>query len=86
MNPFSNDTQDVNLKLNKDQYQWLKNSSEFLTQETGCEVTPESVMMRLVQYGLPEFERELGKLRKRGNANREKVQRRLHLAYTRVEK
>ena len=58
----------VSIKLTDNQYRWLMNASRFLEAETGCDVTPSSLILHLVEYGLPSFEAELSKLRARGNA------------------
>ncbi len=58
----------VTIKLTDNQYRWLMNASRFLEGETGCDVTPSSLILHLVEYGLPGFEAELTKIRARGNA------------------
>jgi hypothetical protein len=61
--------QTISLKLSNSQIKWLTNTAHFIRNETGCEVNRESIMFRLMEKGLPEFERELTKLRAKANAN-----------------
>ena len=58
----------VALTLNATQRRWLENTARFLARETGCDVTPESIILRLVEHGLPAFEAELSRLRAKANA------------------
>ena len=56
------------LRLNAEQRRWLENTARFLARETGCDVTPASIILRLVEHGLPAFESELKRLRARANS------------------
>ena len=62
----------ITLKLTTEQYHWLENAARFLGDETGCEVSHGSIMMRLMEYGLPQFEQELQTLRAKANAGRKR--------------
>lgn len=57
----------LDLRLTENQYQWLANAARFLELQTGSEVTAASLIMHLVEYGLPRFEEEIERLRARGN-------------------
>jgi len=83
MNPLPEKTRLVALPLNQAQLRWLENAARFIESETGCEVTIESLMLRLMDLGRKDFERELEELRARSN---ERLQRfpRLELAYSRI--
>lgn len=83
MNPLPEKTRLVALPLNQAQFRWLENAARFIESETGCAVTIESLMLRLMDLGRKDFERELEELRARSN---ERLQRfpRLELAYSRI--
>lgn len=88
MNPSrpSDLTSTITLNLNPAQIRWLENAARFLEHETGCKVTIESLVLRLMETGVKPFQKELEDLRARGNAERHKRFRTLHLAYSRVAK
>jgi hypothetical protein len=58
----------ISLKLTPDQHQWLENTSRFIENETGCQVAMSSIILRLMEKGLPAFEEELLDLRARANS------------------
>jgi hypothetical protein len=62
----------ITLKLTHDQYQWLDHAARFIKEETGCEVSHASIMMRLMENGLPSFDEELQRLRAQANAGRKR--------------
>jgi hypothetical protein len=64
----SDEAETLALALNADQRRWLENTARFLARETGCDVTPASIILRLVEHGLPAFEKEIARLRTRSNA------------------
>ena len=57
----------VSLHLTPEQMRWLDNTARFLEHETGCEVSRRSVLMRLMEKGLPDFESELRHVRAAAN-------------------
>lgn len=80
MNPLS-ETSLISLKLTPEQHAWLENTSRFIEAETGCPVSHSSILMRLMEHGLPQFERDLQNLRAKANADRKRFPR-LQLIYT----
>ena len=62
----------ISLRLTPEQYRWLEHTARYLEGETGCEVTISSIMMRLMEKGLPLFEEELQSLRARANARKKR--------------
>lgn len=83
MNPDPN-SYVISLKLTKDQYEWIDQVARFIAAETGCQVSHSSVMMRLMENGLPAFEKEMEQLRSRNNRANRRFHK-LELVYTRVE-
>jgi hypothetical protein len=71
----------LTLRLTAQQQQWLDNAARFLAEETGCPVSHSSILMRLMENGLPQFERELEELRARSNAAKKRFPR-LQLIHT----
>ena len=65
----------ITLKLTAEQYHWLENAARFISDETGSQVSHGSIMMRLMENGLPHFEQELQALRARANAGRKRFPR-----------
>ena len=57
----------ITLRLTDNQRRWLENAARCLEHETGCEVTPASLILHLVEHGIPRFEEELTRLRVRQN-------------------
>jgi hypothetical protein len=62
----------ITLKLTPDQFKWLDNAARFIESETGAPVSHASIMMRLMEMGLPAFEQELEALRARSNSARKR--------------
>ncbi len=58
----------ISLKLTPEQRQWLENSSRFIESETGHPVPIASIIMRLMEKGLPAFEEELLSMRAKSNS------------------
>ena len=83
MNPDPNSFV-ISLKLTKDQFEWIDQVARFIASETGCQVSHSSVMMRLMENGLPAFEKEMEQLRSRNNRANRRFHK-LELVYTRVE-
>jgi hypothetical protein len=69
---------EISLKLTVAQYQWLENTARFIADATGSQVSHGSIMMRLMENGLPAFEQEVQSLRVKANAGRKRFPR-LHL-------
>ena len=80
MNPVSESTH-VSLKLTPEESAWLDNTARFIEAETGCKVSPASILLRLMEHGLPQFEKDLQGLRARANAEKKRFPR-LQLIYT----
>lgn len=80
MSPLT-ETSHISLKLTPEQTAWLENTSRFIADETGCPVSHSSILMRLMEHGLPQFERDLQNLRAKANAERKRFPR-LQLIYT----
>jgi hypothetical protein len=74
----------VSLNLTKEQYDWVDQAARFIANETGCQVSHSSIMMRLMENGLPAFEKELEVLRSRTNQANKRFHK-LQLVYTRIE-
>lgn len=55
----------ISLRLTAGQVHWLDNVARVLATETGHNVSRASILMRLMGYGLPQFERELESLQAR---------------------
>ena len=53
----------------------------FLETETGCPVSHSSILLRLMEHGLPQFEKDLQNLRVKANADKKRFPR-LQLIYT----
>ena len=83
MNPIP-ESPTLPLHLTEPQYRWLQNAARFLADETGCVVTESSIVLRIMDYGIASFEKEMQELRAKSNEGRKRFQR-LHLAYSRVE-
>lgn len=83
MNPVS-DSYLLSLKLTPEQYRWIENAARFVEVETGCKVAHSSIVLRLMDYGAAQFERELEELRARSNQGRKRFGR-LQLVYTRLD-
>ncbi len=64
---MSSPTHQVSIRLTDNQHRWLRNAARYLEGETGCEVTDASLIMHLVEHGIPCFEDELTRLRARHN-------------------
>lgn len=79
--PVSTEGSLISLKLTPEQHQWLQNTQRFLQDETGCNVSHASILMRLMELGLPAFESELQGLRRKANADKKRFPR-LQLVYT----
>ncbi len=58
----------ISLKLTPEQHQWLDNTARFLENETGCQVAMSSIILRLMEKGLPAFEEEILGMRARANS------------------
>ncbi len=58
----------ISLKLTPEQHQWLDNTAKFLENETGCQVAMSSIILRLMEKGLPAFEEEILDMRARSNS------------------
>jgi hypothetical protein len=71
------------LHLSKDQNRWLENTAAFITNETGCQVSHSSIMMRLMAIGLPAFEQEMASLRAKDHGKRKRFHN-LQLVYSRI--
>ena len=84
MNPVPARYPSVTIPLNDAQSRWLENVARFLERETGCAVSVESVLLRLMELGRKDFERELEELRARANESCRRFPR-LQLAYSRIE-
>lgn len=84
MNPSPSEFS-VSLNLTKEQYDWVDQAARFIANETGCLVSHSSIMMRLMENGLPAFEKELEALRSRTNQANKRFHK-LQLVYTRIEK
>ncbi len=84
MNPVPSEFS-VSLNLTKEQFEWVDQAARFIANETGCQVSHTSIMMRLMENGLPAFEKELEALRSRTNQANKRFHK-LQLVYTRIEK
>ncbi len=84
MNPSPSDFS-IALNLTKEQFDWVDQAARFIANETGCQVSHTSIMMRLMENGLPAFEKELEQLRSRSNQSNKRFHK-LQLVYTRIEK
>lgn len=82
MNPDPHSFQ-INLHLTKDQFEWLDQAARFISAETGCEVSHSSIMMKLMENGLPQFEKELEQLRSQNNRGKNRFHK-LELVYTKT--
>ena len=80
MNPLSEASQ-ISLKLTPEQHAWLDNTARFIEGETGCDVSHASILLRLMEHGLPQFEKDLQNLRAKVNAEKKRFPR-LQLIYT----
>jgi len=74
----------MSLSLTKEQFEWVDQAARFIANETGCQVSHSSIMMRLMENGLPAFEKELEQLRSRSNQANKRFHK-LQLVYTRIE-
>jgi len=61
-------TRTISLKLTEEQFLWLDNTIKFIENETGCKVSRASVVLRLMEKGLPQFQTEIEQMRARANA------------------
>lgn len=80
MNPVS-DGSHISLKLTAEQTAWLENAARFIEAETGCPVSHSSILLRLMEHGLPQFEKDLQNLRVKANADKKRFPH-LQLIYT----
>ena len=51
----------ISLRLTEAQYQYLEEASERIREATGCQVTRASIILRIMQKGMPQFEEKLRK-------------------------
>lgn len=58
----------ISLKLTPEQHEWLENTARYIENETGSRVAMSSIILRLMEKGLPAFEEELLDLRARHNS------------------
>jgi hypothetical protein len=79
MNPVSEVS--ITLKLNAEQQEWIANTARFIESETGCKVSHASILLRLMEHGLPQFEKDMQQLRAKANAETKRFPR-LQLIYT----
>jgi hypothetical protein len=70
----------ISLRLTEEQFRWLENTTQFIENETGCKVTRASVVLRLMEKGLPEFQTDIDRLRAESNAKNKRFPK-LHVAY-----
>ena len=75
----------ISLTLTSDQYVWLDQAARFIAHETHCAVSHSSVVMRLMENGLPAFEKELEQLRSKNNRANKRFHK-LELVYTRIDR
>jgi len=74
----------VSLPLTPKQHRWLENTAAFIEHATGCKASLHSIMLTLMEQGLPSFEDDLEQLRLRSNATTRRFPN-LQLAYSRIE-
>jgi hypothetical protein len=80
----STDTQSaylISLRLTPEQHRWLENTAAFITNETGHPASHSSILMRLLELGLPSFEQEMEALRIAKNSDKKRFHK-LQLAYS----
>lgn len=74
----------MTLKLTQEQFDWIDQAAQFISTETGCDVSHGSIVMRLMENGLPAFEKELEQLRSKNNQSSRRFHK-LELVYTRID-
>ena len=74
----------ISLKLTQEQFDWLDQAAQFISSETECNVSHGSIVMRLMENGLPAFEKEMEQLRSKNNRNNRRFHK-LELVYTRID-
>jgi hypothetical protein len=73
-------TRMISLRLTEEQYEWLNNTTTFIENETGCKASRASVVLRLMEKGLPHFQSEMEKMRAQANTKKKRFPR-LQMAY-----
>lgn len=71
----------MSLRLTAEQHRWLENTAACIVNETGHEASHSSILMRLLEFGLPAFEAELEQLRVQQNSGKKRFHT-LQLAYS----